>query len=79
MSAVAVVAADAVLPLLPLMPSVVVVDDPAALRAAEEGDLMLELAELGAELVVTDAGALVVGQRGGTQPYHEVAGGAAYR
>ena len=37
------------------MSSVVVKDDPAALRAAEEDVIMLELSELGTELVVADA------------------------
>ena len=39
-------------PLLSLISSAVVVDDPAALQAVEEDFLRLELAELGAELVV---------------------------
>ena len=64
-------------PLLSLMLSSVVVDDPAVLRTAEEDVLRLELAELGAEPVVSDAGALVVGQHGGARPHREVAGGAA--
>ena len=46
-------------PLLQLMSSTVVVDDPAALRATEEDFLRLELAELGAELVIADAGVLI--------------------
>ena len=41
------------------MLSAVVVNDPAAPWAAEEDFLRLELAELGAELVVANAGALV--------------------
>ena len=55
--------------MLSLMPSAVVVDDPAALWAAEEDVLRLELvelAELGAGLGVADDGALVVGQRAQT-------------
>ena len=68
MFAVAVVATD--------MPSAVVVDDPTVLRAAEEDVFRLELAELGAKIVVSDAGAIVVGQHGGAQPHREVAGGA---
>ena len=49
--------------LLPPMPSAVVADDPAAFRVSEEDVLRLKLTELGAGLVVADAGALIVGQR----------------
>ena len=62
--------------MLPPMTYAVAVNDPAALQAAEEDAIMLELVELGAELVVDDAGALVIGQCGGARPHREVAGGA---
>ena len=62
-------------PLLLMMPSTIVVYDPAALRVVEEDVLRLELAELGAKLVVADAGALVVGQGGDARPHREVLSG----